>query len=243
MRFFALAMLIPLAACGSGSDDAAPGVQGTGSGPTRTFAVADFSSVEQRGPDDVAVSVGTGFSVRVEGDPEVVEKVRIQRVGEALRIDRAKTMGVDWNGKGSAKIYVTMPRIVGASLAGSGDMTIDRVEGTGFDGSIAGSGALTLGTVAVDAMEVSIAGAGSAKMRGEAHTLKVSIAGSGDVEAGELTAQQATVKIAGAGDVKAVVNGPASVSIMGAGNVDLGEKARCRVSKMGAGDVRCGTVD
>ncbi len=243
MRLLALAMLIPLAACGSGSDDGAPGVQGTGSGPTRTFAVADFSSIEQRGADDVAVSVGTGFSVRVEGDPEVVEKVRIQRVGEALRIDRAKTMGVAWNGKGSAKVFVTMPRITGAGLAGSGDMTIDRVEGTGFEGNIAGSGTLTLGAVAVDTMDVSIAGAGSAKMRGEARTLKVSIAGSGDVEAGELTAQEASVKIAGAGDVKAAVNGPADVSIMGAGDVDLGDKARCRVSKMGAGDVRCGTVE
>lgn len=244
MRHLGLAMLISLAACGANSSgDELPGVAGTGSGTSRSYAVADFTSVEQRGPDDVAISVGTGFSVRAEGDPDVLEKVRIVRIGDSLRVGRARAMGIDWRSKGGAKIYVTMPRIVGAGLAGSGDMSIDRVEGAAFNGSIAGSGTLSLGGVAVTAMTLSIAGSGDVTARGDAGALKVSIAGSGDVDAGELRASEANVSIAGSGGVRAAVDGPAKISIMGSGDVDLGPKARCRTSKVGAGDVRCGVTE
>jgi hypothetical protein len=234
-------MLMPLAACGGNwSDDDKPGVLGSGTGGSRSYAVADFTSVDQRGPDDVDVRVGTSFSVRAEGDPDVIEKVKIDRVGDTLRVGRVKSAGFSWGSGNGVKIYITMPRLTGVSLAGSGDMAVDRIEGTAFDGTIAGSGTLTLGAVAVDAMTLSIAGAGSIAARGETGALKVSIAGSGDVEAGGLKASGAEIEIAGAGSIKAAVDGAANVSILGSGDVDLGPKARCRTSKMGSGDVRCG---
>lgn len=241
MRAFALALLIPLAACGgTSSEDDGPGVPGTGAGGTRSYAVADFTAVDQRGPDDVDVRVGAGFSVRAEGESDVLDKVKIERVGSALRIGRVRSAGFDWGTSSGAKIYVTMPQVVRASLAGSGDMTIDRVEGAAFDGSIAGAGTLTLGAVAVEAMQLSIAGAGNVEARGQATTLGVSIAGSGDIDAAGLTARGATVKIAGSGSVKALVDGDAKISIAGVGDVDLGPKARCQTKKAGSGDVRCG---
>lgn len=239
MRALAFALLLPIAACGNGwsGDDEAPGVAGSGSGGARSYAVADFAKVEQRGPDDVDVRVGSGFSVRAEGDEKVLERIRIIREGDRLRIGRER--GFDLN-SGAAKIYVTMPRIASAGLAGSGNMSIDRVEGVSFRGDIAGSGNLMLGRVAVETLKLSIAGSGSAAASGEAGSLGVSIAGSGDVDAGGLRASQAKVDIAGSGSVRAAVDGDASVSMMGSGDVDLGPKARCKVSKMGSGDVRCG---
>ncbi|WBH15154.1 head GIN domain-containing protein [Sphingomonas radiodurans] len=241
MRAFVFALLMPLAACGGGwSDDESPGVPATGSGGTRNYAVADFTAVDQRGPDDVDVRVGAGFSVRAEGDPDVLDKVKIEQVGDALRIGRVRTAGFNWSSSSGAKIYVTMPRLTRATLAGSGDMAIDRVEGAAFDGKIAGSGALALGAVAVETLQLTIAGSGSVAARGEAATLGVSIAGSGDVDAAGLTARGATVKIAGTGSVKALVDGDAKVSIAGVGDVDLGPKARCQTKKAGSGEVRCG---
>jgi hypothetical protein len=241
MRALALALLIPLAACNVSwsDDDDKPGVPGTGAGNTRSYAVADFTTVDQRGPDKVDVHVGSGFSVRAEGDADVLEKVKIERNGESLRIGRVNSMGMSWGSK-EATIYVTMPRVTRASLAGSGDMAIDRVEGAAFDGSIAGAGTLTLGAVAVQALKLSIAGSGSVVVRGDAGALDVSIAGSGDIDGGGLKATGAAIKIAGSGSVKAAVDGAATVSIMGSGDVDLGPKARCTTSKMGSGEVRCG---
>lgn len=237
MRPYLMALLIPLAACGNGDEESA-GVAGTGSGDARSFAVADFTQVTLRGPDDVDVRVGSAYSVRATGPEAMLARLRIERVGDTLRIGRQR--GVSWNKGGNVRINVTMPRIAGAEIAGSGDMTVDRAEGPRFDGAIAGSGDLTVVALQTGEAKLSIAGSGSVKAGGRTDRLGVDIAGAGDVEAGGLTAADATVSIAGSGNVRATVNGAAKVSIVGSGDVDLGSGARCQVSKMGSGTVRCG---
>src|SRR3546814_5610277 len=56
---------------------------------------------------------------------------------------------VSWGGdKGRAiKIMVTMPALRGASVAGSGNLSVDRVEGDDFAASASGSGNLTIGAI------------------------------------------------------------------------------------------------
>lgn len=241
MRSFALALLIPLAACGNSfGEDTAPGIAGEGSGGARSYAVTDFTRVALRGPDDVDVRVGGAFSVRAVGDPKVLERLKIEKVGDTLRVGRVRSAGFSLGSDKGAKIHVTMPRIDAAELAGSGDLAVNRAESERFSAALAGSGDLTLAAVAARSADFSIAGSGRLNAAGAADDLKIDIAGSGDVDAGGLTASRADVSIAGSGDVRAAVNGPAKVSIMGSGNVDLGPKARCTISKMGSGTVRCG---
>ena len=239
--WLALAILVPVAACGSArsSGDDTPGVRGDGAGGTRTYAVSNFTKIDQRGPDDVDVRVGAGFSVRAEGDPKAVELLKIVLDGDRLRITRSSNSGINWD-SGSAKVYVTMPRIEAARLAGAGDVTIDRVDGAAFDGAISGAGSLALNRVTVDTLKLSIDGSGTVTAAGEAQDIDVSIAGAGDVAGEQLRGTKASIRIAGTGNVRAAIDGNASVSIMGTGDVDLGPKARCEVRKMGTGDVRCG---
>lgn len=241
MRAILFALFLPLAACGNGSDDgASQGAPAQGAGGARTYAVADFSRVELRGPDDVDVRVGGAFSVRAEGDPKVLDRLKIEKSGDTLRVGRIRSSGFYWGSDKGAKIYVTMPRIAGADLAGSGDLSVDRAQAQRFTASLAGSGDLSIAAIAAGSADLSIAGSGGIHAGGTADMLKIGIAGSGDVDAGGLTASRADISIAGSGDVRAVVNGPAQVSIMGSGDVDLGPNARCTTSKMGSGTVRCG---
>lgn len=233
---------LPLMACSVSSDDrddGIPGVAGQGAGTTRTYAVADFTEVDLRGADDIDIRVGPGFSVRADGDAEVLDHVKIEKVGNVLRVGRTRISGWSWGGKG-AKISITMPRLTQAAVAGSGDITVDRIAGARFEGSGAGSGSLSVGELAVDAATFSLAGSGDLKFKGTVKTLEISLAGSGDVDAGDLNASQAKVSIAGSGSVRAEVNGPAEVDVMGSGDVDLGAGAKCKISKMGSGSVRCG---
>ena len=240
-RMFLAMFALPLAACSfsSGDDDGVPGIPGQGTGNTRTYAVADFTEVDLRGADNVDVRVGPGFSVRADGDADVLDHLKIEKVGSALRIGRTRTSGWNWGGK-HAKISITMPRLVATAGACSGDITVDRVQGQSFKGEGAGSGSLTIGQLAVDDARFSLAGSGNVKAAGTTRSLTVEIAGSGDVDAGGLKASQADVSVAGSGGVHADVNGPAKVSIMGSGDVDLGANAKCQTSKMGSGSVRCG---
>lgn len=243
-RWMLALVAIPLAACDAttvsgGDDDGTPGVAAQGSGGTRTYAVADFTTVALRGSDDVDVRVGPGFSVRADGDPEVLDRLKISKDGDAIRIGRIRSEG--WNGAGKrARISITMPRIAGTAVAGSGDIRVDRVEGASFKADNAGSGSLKVGQLQVNEARLSLAGSGDMELAGYARSLTVNIAGSGDVDAGELRADQAEVSIAGSGGVRAAVKGPARVSIVGSGDADLGGEARCKVSKMGSGSARCG---
>ena len=241
MRAYVFAALLPLAACGNfGGGEEGAGVQPTGSGNSRSFAVSDFSRVELAGPDDVDVRVGSAFSVRAEGSEHELARLRIERVGDRLKVGRQRRSGVSWSRGEGVRVYVTMPRITAAELAGSGNLSVDRAEGASFVGDLAGSGNLSIGTLAVREANLSIAGSGNVRAGGAAESLKVDIAGSGDVAAEGLTARGANVSIAGSGNVRARVNGDAKVSIMGSGDVDLGDGARCTTSKMGSGEVRCG---
>ena len=236
--------IAPLAACSiDGSDsDSTPGLPGSGSGTTRTFAATDFTAVELRGSDDVDVRVGTAFSVRAEGPAAELDKLKIERDGDTLKIGRIGRKGFNWSddSKGKVTVYVTMPRIAEASVAGSGNLGVDRVEGQAFEGELAGSGNLTIATLAVQQAKFDIAGSGNTKVSGTTGRFEANIAGSGDIDGAGLKASSAEVSIAGSGNVKAEVAGQAKVNVMGSGDVDLGRNAKCATSKMGSGAVTCG---
>ncbi|QCB41185.1 DUF2807 domain-containing protein [Sphingomonas sp. PAMC26645] len=242
MNFLALGLIIPLAACSFSwnGDNEGSGAAAAGSGTTRTFQVAGFNGIDLRGSDDVDVRVGTGFSVRAEGPSEQLDRLRIERDGDTLNIGRKNGASMGWSKGAKVKVYVTLPRLTDASVSGSGNMAVDRVEGGGFEGGIAGSGNLDIAAIKVDVAKFTIAGSGTAHASGTARDLKVDIAGSGDLDGTRFEAQSATVEIAGSGSVRAVVNGAAKVAMLGSGDVDLGSKSRCTISKMGSGRVRCG---
>ena len=212
----------------------------SGSGGTRTFAVADFTGVELAGADDVDVRVGGGFSVRAEGPADELDKLDIRKDGSTLKVGRKRDGSWSMSSSKGVKVYVTMPAIQAASLAGSGNLMVDKVSGGDFDGDLAGSGDLRIGQLAATTASLNIAGSGGIGAAGQVGRLKIAIAGSGDVDAAGLKAGQADVSIAGSGNVAAEVNGPAKINIMGSGDVTLGGKPRCSTSKMGSGEVRCG---
>jgi hypothetical protein len=243
MRILMLLAMLPLVACsghGFDHDDNGAGVPASGSGTARTYAVAGFTGVELKGSDDAEVRVGGPFSVRAQGPADMLDELRIEKDGDTLKIGR-KSNRFGWGGGGrDVKIFVTMPKIASAGIAGSGDMTIDRVEGSSFSGETSGSGALSIDRMTVDSADLSVAGSGSITASGAAKRVSLSTAGSGNIDAGGLTADAAEVSTTGSGDIKATVNGRATVSMTGSGDVDLGGGATCDVSKTGSGEARCG---
>jgi len=249
MRKFVIPSLIAIAALAACSDSSAKSADAkatpSGQQGQRQFQLANFDHVTLKGPDNVEVRVGPAFSVTAQGDTGVMQALEIKLDGTDLEIGRKNTRNsFNWGGSNdddaAIKVIVTMPAIRGATLAGSGDLSVDRVTGDAFDASLAGSGDMLLGGLAVKTAELSIAGSGDIRANGTADQVKVSIAGSGDADGSGLAAKGAQVSIAGSGNTRLAVDGQANVSIVGSGDVDLGPKARCQKSVMGSGDVTCG---
>jgi hypothetical protein len=245
IRFHHAAMMaaliaMPVAACSMSfsSDETGDGARPSGSGGERSYPVDGFTTIALGGAGNVDVRVGPAFSVKAIGTPAALDKIVVERDGRALKLTRRK--GISWGSGDKVRFLVTMPRITGADIGGSGSVTVDRVEGDSFDGNIGGSGRLDLRGVKVAKASFAIGGSGEIAAAGTAQELSVSIGGSGSIRAEPLRADTADVTIAGAGDIRATVLRTADVTIMGSGDVTIGGGAKCSVTKMGGGTVRCG---
>jgi hypothetical protein len=234
------AALLSTAALGQGGV-AADADQGGPSAARRSYPVGIFDSVRAAGPHRVVVTVGRGASVRAEGPADVLDRMEAVVEDGELEI-RPKFQfrnNYRWDDRRRATFYVDAPSLEAAAVAGSGDMTVDRVQGDRFSGSVAGSGNLHLGSLRVARASLSIAGSGDLSARGSAARSDLSVAGSGNLKLGQLTSRTASVTIAGSGNADLDAAESVSVSIIGSGNVAVAGTARCSVTRIGTGNVRC----
>jgi hypothetical protein len=214
-----------------------------GATTSRNYQVGNFQQIEVAGPYDVEVRTGANPSVSAQGSEKLIERTTVEVKGDKLLIHPERShswFNFGWSSHGKARFTVTVPQLTGATIAGSGDVSVDKVQGQSFEGTVAGSGGINIGSLDVQDLKLAIAGSGGVKAgTGKAQSAKYDIAGSGDVDAGAVQTQQVKVSIAGSGGVKAHSSGTADVSIMGSGDVDVAGGAKCTVSKAGSGNVRC----
>jgi hypothetical protein len=226
-----------LAGCRAGAQE------GAGATVSRNYQVGNFQRIEVAGPYDVEVRTGSNPSVSARGGEKLLERTVVEVDGEKLVIRPEQNhsfFNFGWGHRGKVSFTVTVPQLSGATIAGSGDIRVDKVAGQNFEGTVAGSGGINVTTLDVQQLKLSIAGSGGLKAgTGKAQSAKYDVAGSGDIDAGAIQAQTLDVSIAGSGDVKAHSSGTADVSIMGSGDVEIAGGAKCNVSKAGSGSVRC----
>ena len=206
----------------------------------RAYQVEPFQDVAIIGPQDVVVTYGDAFSVRAEGPADTLTKLKVKSEGGKLTIGPGGNFNrFDWDSSAPVTFYLTLPHIEEIVQAGSGDVTIDKVEGSRFKGTIAGTGELQVGTMNVDRAVLTVAGSGTLSASGKARNTDVSIGGAGSVQARDLKSEDASIRIAGAGDVDMYVADEAKIAIFGSGDVDITGTTKCSVTKIGAGDVQC----
>lgn len=216
--------------------------ESAGPATTRNYPVGAFERLEVAGPYEVTVATGGAPSVRATGGERAIERLVVEVDGDTLKIHPKKKSGwgFGWSRTHPVKLSVTVPRLTGAEIAGSGDISVNKISGDTFDAGVAGSGNLRLGQVDVKRLKAGIAGSGEINAgTGRATVADYEIAGSGDIQAGGLIAETASVSIAGSGNVAAHATGNAKVDIAGSGDVRMTGGAKCSVSKAGSGNVDC----
>ena len=236
MRSAILGAVLLLGACtANGGEDERPRAMGQ-----RNFQVGAFEGVTLEGSHDVIVTVGGAPTVRAEGEVEELDRLDIRVEGGTLMIgSRRSERWFSFRRHRGVTVYVTAPALNAASIQGSGDLRVDRVQSDAFQAEIAGSGDLQIGQIQAGRASFAIAGSGDIRAAGRADSADVSVAGSGNMGLDRLQTRHASVSVAGSGNVSVNASELVDGSVMGSGNVRVVGGARCTVNKMGSGNVSC----
>ena len=223
--------------------NAAGGAENDGPVAQRDFPVAGaYDRIALSGSPDVVVTVGGPAAVRAEGNAEMLDRLEIRNENGQLQIGLRNTAGswFDWGSHRRLVVHVTLPALAGASITGSGDMRIDRVQGPAFAGAVTGSGDMNIAAVTAEQASFTITGSGDITAAGHARQANASVTGSGDLHLAQLEAAAATLAVAGSGNIGIRATGTATIDLRGSGDVTVAGPARCTINKSGSGDVRCG---
>lgn len=204
----------------------------------RNFPVSAFDRLDLRGSADVDVRKGAALSVVATGEAEDIDRLDIRVDGGQLVIG-TKPGKWNWSSRKGVRVIVTTPGLAAATLSGSGNVAVDRIDG-GFNGTISGSGNMRLPSVNSPTFGLLISGSGEVSAAGQCGDGKIHVSGSGNVEAASLRCTTMRVTVSGSGNVDAMATGTADLSISGSGNIKLAGGARCTTRTSGSGTVRCG---
>lgn len=248
MAILPLALTMTATGC-SGADGTNGGREQAGeparsvdAGPvtTQSYSLTGFTGVEVAGPDDVTIRQGDAFSISAKGPKAILDRLEIKLDGSTLVIGR-KREGFSFSSRDDdVEIAITMPKLGGVRLTGSGSIDADTVDGDAVKAVLTGSGDLKVAKLNGKSAKLTLSGSGDIEVGGGTiGSGDVSITGSGDIDADGLVAQTLDISIAGSGSVGAQATGSADISILGSGDVKLTGGATCKTSQIGSGTATC----
>jgi len=219
-------LLVSAAACGifpwlaacvisvGGSSCSWASIQGSGVEASQTREVPAFSRVHLSGSADVIARIGGAQALSLRGDDNLLQYVETEVRGDTLHVGMAPG---SYNFRRDLVVELSLPRLAGLAISGSGDASLDGVAG--------------------EALELSISGSGDVRAAGAVERLSVALSGSGDMDLAQLRAREANVQIAGSGDVSVDVSDKLSVSISGSGDVRYSGHPQITTQISGSGSV------
>ncbi len=203
-----------------------------------TRDVSGFSEVAFAVAGEVSIDIGDKYSVILEGDKSYISEIETKVYGDELKIKREK-----WFDSGNKKVVVriTMPKLEGISLSGSGKVTVnDPLTGGDLDIGISGSGKAFLKEVALQDVECSISGSGSLNIAGSGTigSLEINISGSGDYLGEATRVGTLEANISGSGSCDCYVTDMLRAAISGSGNIVYSGNPKIDAAVSGSGKVR-----
>lgn len=201
----------------------------------RRFPATGFAAVTLASSDRVIVTAGAAASVVATGDPAAVAALRIEARGGTLHVGR---LPGSYRDRG-ATVTVTVPRLTGVTLDGSGSIRATGAAGPRFAVEDNGSGTIVVASLRAAETRLSLAGSGSITVAGTSPQLWIDASGSGSVDTTGVATGDLDVTASGSAAVRARASRRASIDSSGSGSVDVEGTGDCRVTKSGSGSVRC----
>jgi hypothetical protein len=194
-------------------------IEGNGNLKKETRQVSGYTAISSSGSWDVMVAYGESNSISLEGDENLLSYIETKVENGKLTIKNKKN--VNLHSKNKITIYVSLTRLTGVTLSGSGDIIgegkFDNEGTTEF--KVSGSGKIKLAFHKINNVELGISGSGNIRLSGAATTVQAKISGSGNADCGDLLCDDASASVSGSGNVKFYANKSVEANISGSGNV------------------------
>lgn len=189
---------LALTACDEVSSLTSDAVRVSGSGTivSETREVSGFARVVLAGEGDVIVTPGSGPSLEIETDDNLLPHVVSRVQGGELVLSTEE--GIDLDPSGTVTYRIGVPAITGIELVGAGTLDVGRVETDRFEVLLAGAGNIRVDALFADRIDATLAGAGSISVSGEVDLQVVSLPGAGSYQAEDLQSTEVQVTSTGA---------------------------------------------
>lgn len=217
-------------------------ITGNGNVQSQTRNVSGFTGIRSSSSVDIFINQGTGESVRVVADENLLELITTRVENGVLVIDFSKSV---WNSK-TMEVYVTVKNLNLLELNGSGNAKIrEALTGNDLQIEMRGSGDLNA-SLDIRNIDLQIMGSGDVDFSGVRGNLTISVMGSGDVAGSNLQLENAFVKVMGSGDVSlsgSVVNLRLEQSGSGDNNFYNLKAVNAIINISGSGDVVVNAIE
>lgn len=186
---------------------------------TQSYDFSGFTVIDASAGVDVEVAVGGDYSVRAEGEPEALERLRIEREGNALEIGRTRdrsffSPGRKWN----VTVYVSMPELDGVDASSGADVVASGIDAGDFDASVS-SGA-------------------DATLSGRCATIRADGSSGADLNAGELKCENAIADVSSGADLTLFASQSLEADASSGGDITVyGSPKNTNIDKSSGGGV------
>ena len=230
-------------------------VVGNGQIETENRELPAFRAIDVGGSATVKVHRGAQ-KIEICSDSNILPYITTTVSGGELTIGLKPFTSI--MGSTDMRFEITVPKLEGIRLSGSGQAYIDSFDGDSFSAvvsgsvsvkapglaysktslSFSGSGGLDA-TVKAETLDLRCTGSGALRISGKADRGEIAISGSSDIRARDLAVGEARVEISGSGEVEiravesldADISGSGSIKYWGSPNVSQRISGSGRVSK------------
>jgi hypothetical protein len=216
------------------------GAQGAGSGNivSQKRQVSGFDRVSLDGSGELTIVTGEEESLVVEGDDNLIERVKSEVRDGTLYISLEPGSLSNVQPSNPFKYQATVKALSGVELTGAGAIDIDRVDTDTFDLQSSGAGNVRIHNIQASLLAILMDGAGGCEIEaGTVERQKLEINGLGSYTAPNLESKTADVQISGAGGATLWVSDSLDVVISGSGKVSYYGSPQLQFENTGAGSV------
>jgi len=202
----------------------------------------EFTNINFKGVGEVNIVQDETCALDIQGDQELVEKVKTEISDGMLTItfqtDENVWKGLKDIGEESRLRYdIKVKSLELLKLDGAGSIHSDTLTGESLKIQHDGLGKIVLTNLAYEGLDVDLGGLGEIEVDGEVQKQSVHISGAGAYKAALLKSQDAEVSVNGAGMAKVWVETKLVASLTGAGSIKYKGAPVLEESKTGLGTI------